>query len=152
MKLSESLVDAVLQETVRESFELLAFAEVTDWEEPGSRPVEMDGYIGARIQIRKPVSGMLSLFLDRESCAGLAGAVGGEVFSDSSRETEILRDFMNELVNTIAGRFAAALAGEAKMTGLGLPAAIEEWEGEGWGRGIGFHVDEKQAFLFVEGI
>lgn len=150
-----SLVD-MLRNAVTESFETLAFADVTEWRGIDSVPVDLGECIGACIKVRRPISGLLALFLAREQCAEFVGAVNGADSSVYMTETELLDDFMKELVNTIAGRFATAVAGETGVAGLGSPSITGEWEIERGScdrqRLIGFAVDGSPALFVVEGI
>ena len=145
---------AALQDAVRESVETLAFAEVGGWEERGTDAVEMEACIGARIQVKKPLPVVLSLFLGRRQCTELMGTVNGGAFFEDDGGEELLDDFMTELVNTVAGRFSASLAGETKVAGLGLPEPIRDWEmalGEcDRKRKIVFTIDDQPAFLCIE--
>lgn len=116
---------AVLREAVRYTFETLTFSETADWETLPSWPIEAANYVGSGINLLKPVRGEFSLFLDPDQCRGFVETVYGPEIWETPGHEEVGRDFLNELVNTVAGRFAATLAVEGKDIRLGLPGAIE---------------------------
>jgi hypothetical protein len=109
-----------LPEAVQETFETLAFAEISDWTIIGNFPDTLS-VLGASISILQPFSGRLTLLLNPVQVRGLVETVYGlEVFASPEEDPVLLQDYVNELVNTIAGRLAASLAGDIAIN-LGLP-------------------------------
>ncbi len=113
-----------LFEAVRETFETFAFCECSDWRILESRPPDMEEVIGAGIRLLHPIHGQFALFLKSRQCRTIVETLYDREIMESDDASEILDDFLRELVNTIAGRFAAANAEVSGTVHLGLPETI----------------------------
>ncbi len=110
-----------LRETVRETFETIAFSEISSWEVVPDVPDSMNAWIGAAIDICQPVHCRYTLLIDREQCREFMETAYDPEISEDPAFEGILADYVGELVNTIAGRFAASLAQPGGDIELGLP-------------------------------
>jgi hypothetical protein len=115
---------AVLHNAVCRTFENLAFAEVTDWRLSAGGEKPGGGFVGSAITLRKPEKGAMAVFLLESHCRELVQSVYGIEVSPDEENPVVIEDFINEFLNTIAGRFAADLAGEVGKIGLGLPVTV----------------------------
>lgn len=154
MDIQSESVASTLRDALSKSFENLAFAEVTDWQrvEEGGGP---DGeFVGAAIAIRHPGKGGLAVFLKVSHCCELVETIYGSEPTLATEYMGIAIDFMNEFANTVAGRFAACLAGDDGRIGLGLPETVSdpaEWlNGKSGAREtFSFEVDMNPGFCVL---
>lgn len=123
--LSESVITA-LRNAIQETFETLTFSEVSEWStrKPDLSPAEPR--IGSAIEIRTPIHARFTLLLNHSQCLEFVDTAYGPDVAESASESGILQDYINELVNTIAGRFAASLVQNNGQLLLGLPHAIDD--------------------------
>ncbi len=117
---------SLLHDAVRDTFETVAFSEVTDWKISRNGTGNMSNCIASGVLLRKPVHGRFALYLDRIQCRELVETVYGPEILEQGDGEEICADFLNELVNTVAGRFVVALSSGVGEMELGLPAPIPE--------------------------
>lgn len=107
---------AAMLEVVGEIVENTAFSEVRESATP---PVYDDLARGCALRVLAPIQGEFSLFMEGELLTDLTRLVYGSPTSgiDSGLED----DFLAELLNTIAGRFLAAILPPEQGFDLGLP-------------------------------
>jgi hypothetical protein len=140
----------MLSGAVGETFETLTFSEIADWRILESRPLEVENSIGSGIRLRQPVKGLFALFLNRDQCRMFVETVYGPEILQGSEESGILNDFLGELVNTIAGRFAATNASESGQIHLGLPKTVRQEDIPSGAVFSAFELDGVSAFCCLE--
>jgi hypothetical protein len=115
-----------LQEAMRETFETLAFSEISDWKVTDTGPDTSPSCLGAAIALYHPLHCRLALLLNRDQVLEFVEIAYGPEIAASAGENGILQDSICELVNTIAGRFASALAQPDLPIALGIPETANE--------------------------
>lgn len=123
MRISPALILESLRHSVRETFETLSFSEITGWEPAaGLPPLDDESSIGAAIEMRSPRRGRFMILLNRVQCAGFVEtACGPEMSGDG-----MVQDYVNEIANTIVGRFVTALSPGGGPGMIGLPEGLDE--------------------------
>jgi hypothetical protein len=116
----------LLRQAVQETFEILTFSEVDEWKVADSTISFPETCLGAAIAILRPLPCRFTLFLDREQVREFVETAYGPEVAQTADETGLLRDYVGELTNTIAGRFVASLTTKKDRIALGLPRGIEE--------------------------
>jgi hypothetical protein len=158
MNLLQSSVYAELNNAMAETFETLAFSEVLGFEKLEKPPSPPEDIVGSSVEIQKPVKANLSLFMSRDHLKELIERVyGNEVVSPGGDSEAFENDFLNELVNTIGGRFGDSLRKRGKLVKLGLPFIVAAFPASGgdnlsasaW---LSFAVEDRKVFCWIEEI
>jgi hypothetical protein len=140
----------MLSNAVGETFETLTFSEISGWRILASAPPDMEECIGSAIRLRRPIKGLFALFLHRDLCWALIETVYGPEVLNGGEESDFLNDFLGELVNTIAGRFAAVNASEEGQIYLGLPKAVQPADIPARAVFSGFELEGVPAYCCLE--
>ena len=144
------LILSTLREKVRETFETLTFSEVSSWEISSNIPDSTDSWIGAAIDIHQPICFRFMLLLDIDQCREFVEtAYGPEIIDDPACEG-ILKDYVGELVNTIAGRLAASLTPPDGIIELGLPQPCGMPSRDEKTTAVTFILEEKAVWCFLD--
>ena len=110
-------ISAVLDQVVQETFELLFFTEaVLQPEEELKKLSDVDG-LEVSLEIKARFTGKIIMQLSRESGFWLAGSMPGM----AAPTGETVTDLFAEVINTIGGRIAAALAQAGVSFDLSIP-------------------------------
>lgn len=127
----DQLIDS-LKKAVYETFEGLAFVEFDETKILEKVPNFDDGYLLTNISIDQPVQCKMTLSCSQQFANETYEAVTGEFLDGNGNEAVI--DSLNEIVNTLAGRFVASLLEEDEDFILGLPntekytdSSLEHW-------------------------
>ena len=139
-----------LHETARETFEILAFSEMSCWEIASTGPDSNDSWIGAAIDIHQPFSCRFSLLLNRKQCRQFVETAYGPEISDVPAIDCIFADYMGELANTIAGRLAAAFAQPDGKIVVGLPQPCGTPSADEKQTAVSFLLEDTAAWCFLE--
>lgn len=139
-----------LRETVRETFETIAFSEISSWEAVTDNPDSPDAWIGAAIDICQPLHCRFTLLIDREQCREFVETAYDPEISEDPAFEIILADYVGELVNTIAGRFAASLAQQDGDIELGLPKSCGIPSAPENTTNVTFLLEDTAAWCFLE--
>lgn len=139
-----------LHETVRETFETLTFSEISSWEVTENWPDPTASWIGATIEIKQPFNYSVTLLIDHAQCQEFVETVYGSEITENPDIERILNDYVCELINTIAGRLAAALTYEDGKIELGLPIPNGEPSPADNQTVITFLLEGNEAWFFLE--
>lgn len=101
---------------ISEIIENTAFTEVMPVEAPPSYDLEARG---ASLLVHDPVQGEFQMIMEKSLLKYLAAIVYGPMSGELTEQSE--GDFLDELLNTIAGRFLSAILPEDKSFTLGIP-------------------------------
>lgn len=145
-----------LRESVRETFETLTFSEVSEWEVSDTFPGREEAGIGSVIDLHEPSRGRFAILLNREQCRRfIETAYGPEIEENAEEGDVLLQDYVNEIANTIAGRFAASLSSKAARTVIGLPKPFTGNDAAPGPAGqnvcVRFLIEDEPAWCFLTG-
>ena len=123
-----------LQSAVSETFENVAFAELTGFSPQTQVDTIPEDTIATQVDIVRPHPYRLLLVLEKSYATELLGLVKDE---DNPLSDDELWDIVKELINVIAGRFIVFLHPDSQDTKIGIPdpivdvaGAIENYIGE----------------------
>lgn len=102
-----------------DTFEGMAFAEFDQHQEPPEIPGFEDTDFITSIELEYPLKGRLDLILSEQFTYEMTESITGEDISEDS--ASIIPDTMNEILNTLAGRFMALLTSKNEEFKIGLP-------------------------------
>jgi CheY-specific phosphatase CheX len=108
-----------LNRTISETFEQIIFQEVESWESIAVlSDIPFVHYL-VRIALDKPWTGNLVFLIPDE----LAGEIARELIEEENEQIreENIKDALNEIANTVAGRFMAETTPGSESFALGLP-------------------------------
>jgi len=112
----KSAWSAILEQVISEIMENTAFTEVI----PADRtPQYTPETRGVSLLVHDPVQGEFKLVMENSLLKHLTSIVYGSVSSVVTEQTEA--DLLDELLNTIAGRFLSAILPVDKSFSLGIP-------------------------------
>lgn len=113
-KIVESIVTATA-----DTFEGMAFAEFDQHQELPEIPGFEDTDFITSIELEYPLKGRLDLILSEQFTYEMTESISGEDISEDS--ASIIPDTMNEILNTLAGRFMALITSKNEEFKMGLP-------------------------------
>ncbi len=116
MTSEESNWAGIMVPLISEIIENTAFTEVMPSEAPP--PYDLAAR-GASLLVHDPVQGEFQLIMENSLLKYLASIVYGPMAGALNEQSE--GDFLDELLNTIAGRFLSAILPEDKSFTLGIP-------------------------------
>lgn len=127
MEKNEEETVQILNDAVSNVFENVTFSQALDGTLIKRLPDWIEKSYGASIEITKPKSLVFTFFIDKNHAKNLTEIVSGE--ESCSENEEIIRDFVSEMTNSVAGTFAANLIDGTNEIKLGLPEIVNapEW-------------------------
>lgn len=108
--------EGIIVPLISEIIENTAFTEVMPIESPPEYELEAQG---ASLLVHDPVQGEFQLIMENSLLKYLAAIVYGSMAGEISEQSE--GDFLDELLNTIAGRFLSQILPSDKSFTLGIP-------------------------------
>jgi len=117
----ESAWTGIIVPLISEIMENTAFTEVMPIEAAPLYGLEARG---ASLLVHDPVQGEFQLIMENGLLKYLSGIVYGSMPDEMTEQCE--GDFLDELLNTIAGRFLSAILPEDKSFTLGIPELFRE--------------------------
>lgn len=111
-----------LQQAVIDSFENLAFQEVTAIAKNPMPEVVLRSFRQCRMMVFCPLEGTLSLTISPALLKNVAASVYG--LDPEAVESDMENDVLTELTNTIAGSWMRAISAQDQLYELGLPELI----------------------------
>jgi len=113
---------AELNQAISETFEQIIFQEVDTFEAISVLPENLEGFYHVSIQLLEPWHGGLSLIIPAMMAAEVVADLIDEQTGDDI-ET-MTKDAINEVANTVAGRFMAKIIPDTQSFTLGLPSCV----------------------------
>lgn len=108
--------EGIIVPLISEIIENTAFTEAMPVDAAPSYDVESRG---ASLLVHDPVQGEFQMIMENSLLKYLAGIVYGPMSGELTEQSE--GDFLDELLNTIAGRFLSVILPEDKSFTLGIP-------------------------------
>ena len=113
---------AALQKSVIDSFENMAFQEVSPIHQNPMPAVVLRSFRQCRMMLFKPLEGTLSMTISPTLLKSVSASIYGLDADEVDAEME--RDVLSELTNTIAGSWMRAISAQDQLYELGLPELI----------------------------
>ncbi len=123
--ISDKAVIAALEQSIGETFEGIAFAQILSSQKLEQAPERADGTDGAYIDLVEPAEVRFTMLMTHAHLLDCFAATYPDLDPERLPQ-EAYNDFVKELTNTCAGHFMSIVCPQRKDMHIGLPASATD--------------------------